>query len=97
MKSLIKLSFILILTSCSSYNYKTTEKRNNNTIQIKSDNVNDFRVVSEDENLTRTRVRDGSTSAYFNKLKKKTLTLYLVHENYDSIRVDARRVVRKKH
>ena len=96
MKSLIKLSFILILTSCSSYNYKTTEKRNNNTIQIKSDNVNDFRVVSEDENLTRTRVRDGSTSAYFNKLKKKTLTLYLVHENYDSIRVDARRVVRKK-
>ena len=96
MKSLIKLSFILILTSCSSYNYKTTEKRNNNTIQIKSDNVNDFRVVSEDENLTRTRVRDGSTSAYFNKLKKKTLTLYLVHENYDSIRVDARRVIRKK-
>ena len=96
MKSLIKISFILFTISCASYNYKTTEKRNNNTIQIKSDNLNDYRVVSEDKNLRKTRVRDGSASAYFIKLKKKNLSLYLVHENYDSIRVDAIRVVRKK-
>ena len=96
MKSLIILSFIIVLTSCSSYNYSTREQRKNNTIRIESDNLNDYKVVSKDKHLTKTLVRNGVALANYSKIKKKTLTLYLVHENYDSIQIDARRVIRKK-
>jgi len=51
MKSILKLSFILFLTSCASYNYREYDKREKNTIQIKADNLTDFKVVSKEDDL----------------------------------------------
>lgn len=96
MKSILKLSFILFLTSCASYNYREYDKRKKNTIQIKADNLTDFRVVYNAKDVEVTNAHNGVAEAYPHKLKNKNISFLLVHQNYDTVKIEAKRVVRKK-
>lgn len=91
--NLLKLFLLsLIFTSCASYNYdyRTT---NNGSIQIKADNQKRFEIVTKYDSKI---IADGS-GLIFTKLpnlKKKSLTLLLICDNYDTVELRIKRAPR---
>lgn len=91
--NLLKLLLLsLILTSCASYNYDY-HTTNDGSIQIKADNQKRFEVVTKYDSKI---IADGS-GLIFTKLpnlKKKSLTLLLICDNYDTVELRIKRAPR---
>ena len=81
--------FVIVLSSCASYNYNTSSK--DRQFQIKSDNLNDFQVFFDPTSTKIATATSNNTNATLQTLKKNNLTVLLSHPNYDPIRLELKR------
>lgn len=84
----------LFFTSCASYNYKY--KSDDRKINIQSDNLKEFEVVTVGSNIKLSKTFSGYSPTELKDLKKENLSLVLVHPNYEPISIEVKRTPRPK-
>ncbi|MFN5319584.1 MAG: hypothetical protein ACK5CY_12155, partial [Bacteroidia bacterium] len=82
--------FLALLNSCASYKYDSYDKRSNSTVNIYSDNVQDFVAI----NGTEESKSNNGKLALSISLKRKKTTIDLIHPNYEQQTITVKRSVR---
>ena len=94
---IIIIVFLIIstLTSCSSFRYTEAERAMNNSIILKT-NVSHPSIEFEEKEKAQIVQNGDELKITFNRLKKSSLRLTIVQENYEAKVVQIKRRPRKK-